>query len=57
MLEDVPHEEVGHDVDRDEPQESGSDTVSAVAMDADGHLACAMSTGTCRKYLFQALSL
>jgi isoaspartyl peptidase/L-asparaginase-like protein (Ntn-hydrolase superfamily) len=52
MLEDVPHEEVGH-----KAQGGGSDTVSAVAMDADGHLACAMSTGTCRKYLFQALSL
>ena len=52
MVEDVPHEEVGHDLDRDEIQEAGSDTVSAVAMDADGHFACAMSTGTCRKYLF-----
>ncbi|CAB3981311.1 isoaspartyl peptidase L-asparaginase-like [Paramuricea clavata] len=28
------------------------DTVSAVAMDTYGHLACAMSTGTCKSLLF-----
>lgn len=30
------------------PGEETQDTVSAVAMDANGHLACAMSTGICK---------
>jgi isoaspartyl peptidase/L-asparaginase-like protein (Ntn-hydrolase superfamily) len=32
--------------------EGHGDTVSAVAMDANGHLACAMSTGTCKSLSF-----
>jgi beta-aspartyl-peptidase (threonine type) len=32
--------------------EETHDTVSAVAMDANGHLACAMSTGTCKSLSF-----